>query len=188
MKSKELILASKSPRRKELLDDIGLSFTIYSDSCVELFDHNISKEEAIEQIAYTKADVVFEKHRDAIVIGADTMVYCEGAVLGKPNDKADAKEMLVMLSGKTHEVITGVVILCEDKQIKFHETTKVTFYELEESLIDWYLDTLESFDKAGAYGIQGKGKLLVKKIQGDYFNVVGLPVARLYRELMKFIA
>lgn len=182
----KLILASKSPRRKELLQDIGIAFEVVSKDCDEFFDTSISAEKAIEQIAYTKAKAVFEEHKDAIVIGADTMVYYQGIALGKPANQKEAITMLKMLSGDTHEVITGVAILSKEKEEVFHETTKVKFFELDEELIRWYVSCGESNDKAGAYGIQGKGKVLVECVDGDYFNIVGLPVAKVYRCLKKY--
>ena len=183
MKNREIILASNSPRRKELMEDIGIDFRIHSEQCDEIVDHNISKEEAIEQIAYAKAMAVYKKFPKSIVIGADTMVCYDGRMLGKPRDYEDAFQMLSMLSGEIHEVITGVAILCEGKELLFHEKTYVQFYDLNDEIIRWYLSTEEAFDKAGAYGIQGKGKLLVDEIRGDYYNVMGFPIARVYREL-----
>lgn len=185
MKIKNIILASNSPRRKELLEDTGLVFAIHSAECEEYFDSSLEVATAIENIAYEKAKAVLQKFPNEIVIGADTMVICNQHILGKPKKREDAFQMLSMLSGKCHEVISGVAILTENIKIIFHEKTMVTFYTLDESMINWYIDTMEPFDKAGAYGIQGKGKLLVKKICGDYYNVMGLPIAKVYREIKK---
>lgn len=185
MKNKDIILASNSARREELLHDVGIRFSIHSECCEEVFDNTISKEAAIEKIAFTKANAVFQKFPQSIVIGADTMVCLDGEMLGKPKNEEDAYRMLSSLSGKTHEVVTGVSILSSEAQCSFYDKTLVTFYELNDDILQWYIETKEPFDKAGAYGIQGKGKLFVKEIHGDYYNVMGLPIARLYRELIK---
>lgn len=185
MKYKDILLASNSPRRKELMEDSELPFTICTAQTEEIFRIDIEKEQAIEEIAFEKANAVFERYPDAIVIGADTMVCYKEQMLGKPKSREDAYRMLALLSGKRHEVITGVAILSSYANVIFHEKTFVTFYELEHEMIEWYLDTQEPFDKAGAYGIQSKGKLLVKEIQGDYYNVMGLPIARVVREIKK---
>lgn len=182
-----LILASKSPRRKELLQDCGFGYRIVSCDCDETIQENLPIEKAIEQIAYQKAKTVWQAFPDQLVLGCDTMVIYQGQPLGKPKDREDAKRMLTQLSGKTHHVISGVAILGADTHIVFHDMTEVTFYDIEEDLLQQYLDSDEPYDKAGAYGIQGKGKLFVKEIHGDYYNVMGLPVAKIYRELKKLI-
>ena len=183
MKTKEIILASASPRRMELMKDMQLEFTCIPSCIEEHLDSSLPVEQGIEQLAFQKAEDVFKKYPDAIVIGSDTMVVLAKERLGKPKDVQDAKAMLRRLSGQTHQVITGVAILYDDKQVLFHECSDVTFYDLDDEMIDWYIDTKEPFDKAGSYGIQGYGKLFVKEIKGDYFNIVGLPVAKLYRTL-----
>lgn len=186
MKSnKKLILASASPRRQELMKDIGCPFECIPSNAKENLNQSLSIDLAIEQIAYDKAKDVFMQHPQDVVVGCDTMVVLNGIALGKPKDEEDAKRMLRNLSGKTHQVITGVAIVMENEKFLFHEVTNVTFYDLNENSINAYIETGESMDKAGSYGIQGYGKILVKGIQGDYFNVVGLPVARLYRELKR---
>lgn len=182
-----LILASKSPRRKELLQDCGFAYRIVSCDCDETIQKDLPIEKAIEQIAYQKAKTVLQAFPDQLVLGCDTMVIYQGQPLGKPKDREDAKRMLTQLSGKTHHVISGVAILGADTHIVFHDMTEVTFYDIEEDLLQQYLDSDEPYDKAGAYGIQGKGKLFVKEIHGDYYNVMGLPVAKIYRELKKLI-
>lgn len=179
----KLILASASPRRKELMQDMNFDFEVIVSKCEEVFREDIPFTQAIEEVAYQKAYDVWKDHQDDIVIGCDTMVVYKQHKLGKPKNRQEAKEMLEMLSGKTHEVVSGVCILSNKQKITFHEITKVNFYPLEDSLIEGYLDTKEFEDKAGSYGIQGIGKILVQGIEGDYFNVVGLPVAKLYREL-----
>lgn len=184
---KQLILASASPRRKELMEDMNLQFDIVVSHCEEIFREDIPFGDAIEEVAFQKANDVFQHYPDAVVIGCDTMVVYGNAKLGKPKDQEDARTMLHLLSGKTHEVISGVCILSKDMKKTFHEVTEVTFHDIEEDLLEYYLNTLEPYDKAGSYGIQGIGKLLVEGIHGDYFNVVGLPVSRLYRELKPFL-
>lgn len=183
-----IILASKSPRRQQLLADTGLPFSIEGSSIEEYLDTQLPLELAIEQIAYQKAKNVFDRHQNAIVIGADTMVNLQDITMGKPKNAKEATVMLQQLSGKTHRVITAVAIVSKHSTLIFHETTCVTFYELEDTLIQSYIACEEPYDKAGGYGIQGKGKLLVKAIHGDYFNVVGLPVARVYRSLLRMLS
>lgn len=182
----KLILASQSPRRKQLMSDFKLDFDIVVSQCEEVFPKDVAITEAIEQVAYQKAYDVFKNHQDAIVIGCDTMVVYRDEKLGKPKDHDDAKRMLKMLSGNTHEVISGVCILSKNQCITFHEVTKVEFYPIEEDLLEAYLLSGNAYDKAGSYAIQDPmSRLFVKKLDGDYYNVVGLPVARLYRELKK---
>lgn len=183
--NRKLILASSSPRRKELMEEAGFAFEIHSEPVEEIFHHELGRNEAIMKIACDKAEASARRYPDAVVIGADTMVCYENDILGKPADRDDAIRMLSMLSGHTHEVITGVAIICREKTITFHAVTRVTFYDLDDDMISDYVDSKEPFDKAGSYGIQGTGRLLVEKIDGDYFNVVGLPIARVYRELKK---
>ena len=139
------------------------------------------------EIAMKKAYATFYSEKDDIIIGADTVVVCDGKALGKHQDKEQAADMLRMLSGKTHSVYTGVCLLRNGESECFCSKTDVTFYQLDESTIDWYVNTNEPMDKAGAYGIQGKGALLVEKIDGDYYNVVGLPIAKLNRKLKELL-
>jgi septum formation protein len=180
-----IILASGSPRRKELMSLTGLNFEIIISSADESLPENISPKEAVETLSFKKAEAINEKN--AIIIGADTVVVQDGKILGKPSSKEDAKNMLLALSGKTHSVYTGVTIKKNDFVLTFSEKTNVEFFSLSESQIDDYLLLPEYKDKAGAYGIQGKGGLFVKNITGDYNNVVGLPISRLYRELKKLL-
>ncbi len=187
MNKKRLILASASPRRKELLKDIEIPFDVIPSCVDEILNENIKIEKAIEQLAYEKACDVFRHHKDAVVLGCDTMVCVNGKALGKPSNLKEAKMMLQMLSGQTHQVMSGVAIISSKGCDVFHEITNVTFYDIEETELLRYLDSEEPYDKAGAYGIQGKGKLFVKEIQGDYFNVVGLPITRVYRMLLQHI-
>ncbi|WP_096189535.1 Maf family protein [Evansella halocellulosilytica] len=178
---KPFILASQSPRRKQLLEQVQLPFSIEKSQIEEKFDPKLSPEELVVSLALQKATDVFSRHQDRIVLGADTVVTIDGNVLGKPTDNIDAKKMLQQLSGKKHEVMTGVAIISKEKHLTFYEKTAVYFFELSESDIDAYIASGEPFDKAGSYGIQGLGAALVEKIEGDYFSVVGLPVARVVR-------
>ena len=191
-----IILASNSPRRKELLKLAGLEFVVDAAD----IDENIGQEdpeELVKELSYRKAYAVAGRHPDAVIIAADTVVALEDTILGKPADPEEAKQMLSLLSGRTHRVLTGVTILMPEsrepsqasgddgrwEQKTFCEMTEVTFYNLTDEEMESYIATGEPMDKAGAYGIQGKGALLVKRISGDYNNVVGLPLARLWRVL-----
>lgn len=178
-----LILASSSPRRKELLEALQLNFHVSSSDVDESYQPNDPPENIVMDLAARKAQFVANNHPDAFVIGSDTIVVAEGKILGKPADRHHALEMLRSLSGKTHDVLTGVAIIGPTNQVQFFEKTEVEFWELTEEEMESYVNTKEPLDKAGAYGIQGFGRLLVKKINGDYFSVVGLPVARTIREL-----
>lgn len=176
-----IILASKSPRRKELLSLITENFVIKSAEVDESLPKGIQPDKAVEYLSKIKAEP-FRNDED-IIIGADTVVSIDGVILGKPKDRSNAFKMLKMLSGKYHSVFTGVTIIKPDSTKTFSVETRVKFFDLTDREINDYLDTGEPFDKAGAYGIQGKGSLLVKKIDGDYFNVVGLPVSTLNKYL-----
>lgn len=180
-----LILASSSPRRKELLENLRLSFTISSSEVDESFDPTLSPEDVVMDLAERKAKVIFKENPTAYVIGSDTIVVSDGQVLGKPENEADAKRMLEKLSGRKHEVYTGVSILSPNGTARFYEKTEVWFWELTDEEINFYVQSGEPLDKAGGYGIQQLGSMLVKKINGDYFAVVGLPVAKTYRELKR---
>lgn len=178
-----IILASASPRRKELLRLITEEFEVFPSDCDESLPDGLPITEFPEYIAREKAISVSHKFQHGTVIGADTGVFSDGKILGKPTDEQNAREMLGSLSGKIHKVITGCAVVKNGICLSFSEETAVEFYPLTEKEINDYLLTGEPFDKAGAYGIQGKGGLLVKRIDGDYFNVVGLPVAKLKRFL-----
>ena len=180
-----LILASSSPRRKELLENLRLTFTISSSEVDESFDPTLSPEDVVMDLAERKAQVIFTENKNAYVIGSDTIVVADNQVLGKPADENEAKEMLTKLSGRKHDVYTGVSILSPNGTARFYERTEVEFWELTDEEINFYAQSGEPLDKAGAYGIQQLGSMLVKKINGDYFAVVGLPVARTYRELKR---
>ena len=179
----KFILASNSPRRRELLSLAEIEYTVIPSECEEILPENIKAADAVEELARQKAADVFSRHEDAVIIAADTVVALDDTILGKPADEEDSFRMLMSLSGKTHTVYTGVCIMTENHTDVFHCATQVEFYELSEKEIRDYISTGEPSDKAGAYGIQGKGSLLVKKINGDYFNVVGLPLAETVRHL-----
>lgn len=188
----ELILASKSPRRIEILRNVGYDFTItpadYDESVVDL---SLDPVMGVKTLATGKAKSVFdslplEKRDSAVVLGADTIVVCDGEVMLKPKDELDAANMLKKLSGREHQVYTAVALISSEKSDIFVEKTNVYFYELSDKEIEEYIKTSEPMDKAGAYGIQGKGCFLVRKIDGDYFNVVGLPISSVMRRLKDF--
>lgn len=178
-----LILASASPRRQELLRLITEKFTVMPADTDETLPAGLPVANQIEVLAERKAADIFAKHPDSAVIGSDTMVVVDGQPLGKPADTDDARRMLKMLSGRAHEVITGLAVLSPVGSRIGHRTTKVQFRDLSDGEIERYLATGEPLDKAGAYGIQGKGATLITGIDGDYFSVVGLPVSMLYTML-----
>ncbi|MBO5504983.1 MAG: septum formation protein Maf [Clostridia bacterium] len=177
----KIILASKSPRRCELLQNIGLEFEIIPDDSPEIFRENLSPEELCMAIAKDKGDNVYRDNNlnEELVISADTIVVIDGTVLGKPKDRDDAHRMLKHLSGREHSVFTALYIRKGQITSLTSTETKVRFKELTEEEILWYVSTGESDDKAGAYGIQNLGSLLIEGINGDYFNVVGLPICTL---------
>ena len=177
------ILASKSPRRQELIGYILSDHEVIVSDVEEILPEGIAPEDVPAYLAGIKAQAVAAEHPDDVVIGADTVVILDGEVLGKPKDRDDAFRMLRALSGKAHTVITGCAIIQNGKMTTFADHTRVEFYPLSDREILDYIATGEPFDKAGAYGIQGKGSVLVKRIEGDFFNVMGLPVARLKREM-----
>lgn len=177
----KIILASGSPRRKEILDKYDLNPLVIKSQVSEIINDGEAPEQIAMTLAFRKSIDVSRHYVDYIVIGADTIVVYEDQVLGKPTDKEDAFRMLSLLSGKTHRVITGVSIIKESVGIKIvdHDITYVKFKYLSEDRIWNYINTNEYADKAGSYGIQGLGGILVEKIDGCYFNVVGLPLTRI---------
>ena len=177
-----IILASQSPIRQELLKLITNDFEIKVSNVDETLPSGISPKDAVLYLSKIKAKP-FKNDID-IIIGADTVVALDGKILGKPKNDENAREMLKFLSGKAHSVFTGVTLIKGDITRSFAVETKVKFFDLTDEEIDEYIKTGEPADKAGAYGIQGYGSLLVEKIDGDYFNVVGLPVSKLARELL----
>ncbi len=182
----DFILASASPRRKELLSLAGFDFEVITADIDEVLDPSLAPHKLVMSLASQKARAVAAENKSKTVIGADTVVVLDGKVLGKPHSSEEAVAMLKSLSGNTHEVFTGVCLVKGEREHCFYERTAVTFYPLEDELIEQYVASGEPMDKAGAYGIQGKGCVLVKGIDGDYFNVVGFPVARFCREIKAF--
>ncbi|MDW7987756.1 MAG: Maf family protein [candidate division WOR-3 bacterium] len=187
MRTRRIILASSSPRRKRLLAMLGVKFSVLAPNIKEDTLH-LSPERLATTLAEKKVYSVAGKIKNGIIIGVDTIVAINNKILGKPQSKKDARKMLKLLSNKTHRVISGLVILAlpENKVLKTHEITKVTFRKLSSQEIENYLKTNEPYDKAGAYGIQGIGGQFVKQIDGCYYNVVGLPITKLIRALKKF--
>ncbi len=178
-----VVLASQSPRRKELLAVIFKKFDVVPAKGEEIIDKNVSVYLVPQNLAYNKCREVSQIHSDSLVIGCDTAVIFDNEIMGKPKDKEDACRMLKLLSGNTHQVISGTAIYYKGQYYSFSCTTDVTFRKLSDGDIYDYIHTGEPFEKAGAYGIQGKGSLLVEKINGDYFNVVGLPVSELAKRI-----
>ena len=178
-----IVLASNSPRRKQLMRLICPSFEIDPADIEESTAGNIALEHMPEYLALQKAEQIHQKHPDDIVIGCDTGVFIDNMMIGKPSSDRTAFEILKMLSGKIHRVITGCAVCKGDKKLSFSQVTEVEFFPLSDEEINEYIATGEPGDKAGAYGIQGRGALLIKQIKGDYYNVVGLPVALLSRKL-----
>lgn len=179
------ILASKSPRRKEILSELGLKFDIITadtDESCGLADPRAYVEELSLRKGRAVADLM-ELDGESIIIASDTVVACGNEILGKPQDRADALRMLDMLSGKSHKVISGIALITKDKAISASEVTEVVFDEMTDTDKDFYLNSGEPYDKAGAYAIQGLASMWIKGIVGDYFNVVGLPVKLLHDNL-----
>jgi len=184
----KIILASKSPRRKELLAGLNLPFEVIVHEVDEIFPEVLPMEEIPVYLAKLKAEpFINELKSDTLVITADTIVWIDGAVLGKPNDYQHAADMLRQLSGKKHVVVTGVCLTTKEKQVAFSASTDVWFKDLSDVEIDYYLKNYQPYDKAGSYGVQEWiGYIAIERIEGSYFNVMGLPVQRLYEELKKF--
>ena len=188
-KMKKIVLSSNSPRRKELLGELGIDFEVrVIEGIDETYPKELSVEEVPQYIAREKARV-YIVGKDEVLLTADTVVVLGNEIMGKPHDEADAMRMLRQLSGKTHQVITGVCLTTNDKQVTFADITDVSFAELTDEEIKFYVDKFRPLDKAGAYGIQEWiGLAGVTGIKGSYFNVVGLPAHRVYAELKKLEA
>lgn len=178
-----IILASKSPRRRELMKLITEDFICKAADVDETLPDGISPADAVLYLSKIKAEPF--KNEGDTVIGADTVVAIDNTILGKPENADNARDMLRLLSGREHSVFTGVTVIKDGKEESFFSETKVKFYPLSDRDIERYIETGEPFDKAGAYGIQGYGSLLVEEIHGDYFNVVGLPISKLNNLLMR---
>ncbi len=183
-----LILASASPRRAELLQQLNLEFQIVPGAIAETFDEQLSPLELCQLNAHRKARVIAKKHPDALVLGADTLVFLEGEIMGKPADVAEARRMLGRLQGRTHQVVTGVSVihLRMHRERIFAASTDVTFHPLTAEQINIYLSKTNPLDKAGAYAIQEHGDTIVSEISGSFSNVVGLPVEILKEEIRRW--
>lgn len=182
-----IVLASKSPRRKELLSLLDLDFEIITADIDETMDSTLPIDDEVARLSFEKAAAIKPQvSLDTVIISADTIVELNGKPMGKPKDKRDAFDMLKKLSGNTHNVLSGITVIRGDKHITKTVTTKVYFRKLTDAEITAYVDTNEPMDKAGAYGIQGRGSKFVQEIDGDYFNVVGLPVCTLSIMLKEF--
>ncbi|MGL5123385.1 MAG: Maf family protein [Fusobacteriaceae bacterium] len=181
-----MILASKSPRRKEILENAGFNITIDYISIDEI-SNKITIHEKIQDIAKKKAEIMLTKYPDKTIISADTVVVLNSEIFGKPKDEKEAILMLKKLSGKTHNVITAYCVLNKEKKIKIlnYNISLVTFKKLTEETIQWYIEKKESLDKAGAYGIQGKGAILIEKIEGDFYSIMGFPLSQCIEDLEK---
>ena len=182
----KIILASNSPRRREILGNF-IDFNVISKEIQEIKDDSFLPWTTVTALAFEKGIEVAKEYEDKIVLSADTLVELDGKLLGKPKNREDARVMIKSLSGKTHNVYTGYAIFKLSQKIKYvsYDKSSVKFYDLSDDEIEKYLDTDEYKDKAGAYGIQGKGSLLVKKIEGDFFNIVGFPIGKINRDLIK---
>lgn len=186
----KIILASASPRRKELLSQMGIAITVIPSECEEIIT-DTQPDLIVEKLSLQKAEDVLKRIKEkAVIIGSDTLVAIDGRVLGKPDGKEEAFNMLKMLSGKAHQVYTGVTMIIKDNDniIKdtFHSKTDVFFKEMSDSEINSYIATNEPYDKAGAYGIQGLSAVFIEKINGDYNTVVGLPISMIYDRFKKY--
>lgn len=185
---KRIILASASPRRKELLEKIGLKFEVEPSNYTEDMCSNLRPDELARAISREKAKVVASKHKNAIVIAADTFIVFRGKIMGKPSTEAEARGMLTTLKGKSHSVITGFTILDTDEKKVLSRSVETIIHvkNLTSEEIDAYVKSKEPLDKAGAYAIQGLGSVIVERIEGDYFNVMGLPLSSLAESLKEF--
>lgn len=184
MPNTNYILASKSPRRKHLLELANIQFEIITENTIEDFPNDLEISNVPVFIAKNKAYAVFQNNLDRTIIAADTIVVLENKIIGKPKDRIDAIDILTSLSGKTHEVITGVVVMNQHKTIEFYDKTKVSFHDLTHDQIVYYVDTFKPFDKAGAYAIQEWiGAIGIQSIQGCFYNVMGLPISKLIQVL-----
>lgn len=188
LSSFEIILGSGSPRRQYLLKELGLDFRVIKSDVDESFPSELKREEIPLYLCSHKADNInCEFNSNTLLITADTIVWVEGQVLNKPESDDDAKRMLRLLSGKMHEVITGVCLRSADKKTTFYSVTKVFFKQLNEDEIDFYVEKYQPYDKAGSYGAQEWiGYIAVERIEGSYFNVMGLPIKEVYEQMLKF--
>ena len=186
MSSSSVILASKSPRRENILKQIEIDFEIIPSNICEDNNFNLGPRKFVQYWSKKKAKVIAKRNKDKIIIGADTIVYFNGKIIGKPKDKEESYKMLNNLSGKTHKVFTGVSIVYEEKNIlrTFCQMTKVTVRDIPKNDILYYIDNYYTLDKAGSYGIQDWFSIWIKKIDGCYYNVMGLPLSKFYKNYL----
>ncbi len=182
-----IILASSSPRRTEILSLAKIPHQVIPSTIEEHIDELLSPEQVVMELSFQKANDVASKHSNDLVIGADTVVVIDNEILGKPKDYNDAFHMLSKLSNRTHQVITGVTIIKNEQVDKFYVTSLVTFNEMKKQEIDEYINTEYIYDKAGSYAIQGSCAKFIKKIEGDYYNIVGLPISSIYEKIKKYL-
>lgn len=183
----QLILASGSPRRYEILTEFGYKFKVLVPNVDEKMDENKTPYENVKEVSYKKASAVFNNVKDALVIACDTVVSLDGVIYGKPKDKNDAYRMIETFSGKTHEVISGVTIMSKNKTYNFYTVSKVTFKTLSNEEILAYVSTEEPYDKAGAYAIQGAGRALISHYEGSLYNIIGLPIEDIKPKLVELL-
>jgi septum formation protein len=184
---KKLILASRSPRRKELLGLLGYDFDVIVSDVSESVNEDLSPVELVKTLAYQKAIAVFEKHSHDVVLGCDTIVVVDDEILGKPKNQGQAKEMMLKMKNREHQVITGVAILSEEKKIVFSNTSVVHFNDIAEKEIDEYIKTPEPYDKAGGYAIQGWAARYISAIEGNFYTIMGLPLDQVFENLNKLL-
>ena len=185
---RKLVLASTSPRRKQILEQIGLSFRVAKSNVVEKLNPRLTPKGQAEDLSRQKAEAVAKRFVDAVILGADQVISLDNETFGKPQGTMDAKRMLFRMQGRQHSVITAFTIIdtTMKKSVTKSVETKVTMKHMNKRDIEWYVGTKEPFGRAGAYSIQGIGAVFIEKIEGDYFNVVGLPIATVFDELKKF--
>ncbi len=180
---RDIILASASPRRREIMDKLNVRYKVIVSNVREVMNDDLSVEEKIKDLALQKALAVYREHPEELVIGADTIVEIDGKILGKPHTMTEAREMLQLLSGRKHRVITAVAMISKDHQYVDYDCTYVTFDSLSSAEIERYIQTKEPYDKAGAYAIQGWASVFITSIEGSYYTVMGFPLHKVYRKL-----
>ncbi len=184
---KKLILASKSPRRKELLELLGFDFDVVVSEVNEVASNDLSPEGLVKALAYQKAKAVFEMHPDKVVLGSDTIVVVDDVILGKPKNQKQAKEMMLKMKNREHYVITGVAVLSEREDVIFSDTSIVHFNDIAEKEIDEYITTSEPYDKAGGYAIQGWAARYISAIEGNFYTIMGLPLDKVFKTINKML-
>ena len=183
----DIILASKSERRIEMMEELGFPFRVIGSNALEFVDSYSSNGELVEKLATMKALDVFNNNKDSLVLGFDTLVFLDDKVLGKPQNEDECIDMIRKLSNRTHEVITGACFVDKDEKISFHSTCKVTFSNISDEDIIKYAKTSEPYDKAGAYGIQGYIGRFIERVEGDYYSVIGMPKQKVYEFLRNYV-